>query len=103
MHPDLNLSKSLSLWSFKVLSVPICASSEYSAFLSHSQEPHMIGYNWYFISIIMMGVMIYDSQSMVGLTVSVHGCLSLCGPVMIWLTCSAAAYLVLMAKLIASH
>ena len=68
--PGSNLSRGLSVWSFRVLTVLVWVSSGYSSCLPQSKDMH----------VRLFG----GSRLPGGVIVSVRGCLSTCGPVMDW-------------------
>ena len=68
--PGLNLSKDFSVWNLHVLPMLAWVSSEYSGFLPQSKDMHVR--------------LIGGSNLPIEVLVSMHGCLSMCGPAMDW-------------------
>ena len=68
--PSLNPDRGLSVWSLHVLPMLAWVFGGYSSFLLQSNDMH--------------GRSTGDSRLPIGVNVSVHGCLSTCGPVMDW-------------------
>ena len=66
--PDSNLSRGLSVWSLHVLPVLAWVFSRYSGFFQQSKDMHVR--------------LISVSKLPVGVSVSVCGCTSTCGPAM---------------------